>query len=98
MTRPVYSHQFPFIHLLTHVGLFAFCGGEWGGGRIGRTAAQQKQRICQLDDREAAQVPRVHDVAGDAEPAEREREAVDGEEEELERDDDVDEAREQLLG
>lgn len=61
------------------------------------TTGQQEQRIRQLDDRKAAQVLRVDDMAGDAEGAEGDWEAVDEEEKRLYANDAVDEAVEQFL-
>ena len=61
------------------------------------TTGQQEQRIRQLDDRKAAQVLRVDDMAGDAEGAEGDWEAIHKEEKRLHADDAVDEAAEQFL-
>ena len=62
------------------------------------TAREDEQRVCQLDDGEAAQVLRVDDMAGHAEGAEADGEFVDEAEEDLEGYHGVYEAREELLG
>ena len=61
------------------------------------TAGENKDRIRKLHDREVAQVLEVDGMARDAEQRERNWKAVDHDEEPLEHDDAVDEARQELL-
>ena len=68
---------------------------ERGGGI--RTPGKDEDGDRELDDGEVAQVLQVDGMAGDAEEGKPEGKAVDDEEQELQHDDAVDEAREKFL-
>ena len=67
------------------------------GRRSERTARENEHRVGEPYGGEEAQVLQVDGMAGDAERGQAEGEAVHGHEEPLQRDDAVDEPREQLL-
>ena len=60
------------------------------------TAREDKHRIRQFHNRKMPQIAQIHDMAGDAQEREKNGEAIDECEEELQTDDDVDEAREEF--
>lgn len=64
--------------------------------RLVLTTGQNEYRIAQLDNREMPQVAHVHEMTTDAKKGEKDRETINEREEQLGRDDGVDQAREEL--